>query len=130
MNHLRAAIIIVGILLPYLARIPGGTEWVEQYMWLDLGGFLFTAAFNAIAWGALLALTFLYRHAASMFFPCGLGFVFLAWAHYTLDLAADAQASIALIFIPIYSLVPTGVGALIGLVIDRRVRRADPDQAP
>ena len=99
-------------------------------MWRDLGGFLFTAAFNAIAWGALLALTFLYRHAASMFFPCGLGFVFLAWAHYTLDLAADAQASIALIFIPIYSLVPTGVGALIGLVIDRRVRRADPDQAP
>ena len=65
-----------------------------------------------------------------MFFPCGLGFVFLAWAHYTLDLAADAQASIALIFIPIYSLVPTGVGALIGLVIDRSVRRADPDQAP
>jgi hypothetical protein len=55
-------------------------------------------------------------------FPSLFGFGFLAWAHYSLDLAADAQAAIALVFIPIYALLPIGIGGAIGYVVDRRLR--------
>ena len=38
---------------------------------------------------------------------------------YGVDLAADAQAGLALLFIPIYALVPIIIGAIIGYIADR-----------
>ncbi len=119
----RLAIVLIGILLPYAARLPGGIAWLKQYTDAGLSGFLFLSAFNAIAWGAILALSFLYRRALSMAVPAVLGFGFLAWAHATLDLASDAQAPIGLVFIPIYALLPILVGGVAGYVLDRRLRR-------
>ena len=78
---------------------------------------------NAIAWGAILIASLFYQRPVSLLVPSVLGFGFLAYAHYTLDLAADAQAGVALIFIPIYALVPITVGAIIGYIVDRIVRR-------
>lgn len=80
-------------------------------------------AFNAVAWGALLGISFLYRRAISLLVPCAFGFGALAWAHATLDLRADAQSALALIFIPIYALLPIAVGGALGYVLDRRLRR-------
>jgi len=117
----RILIVIVGILLPYAARLPRGTEWVGQYTGTGLNGFLMLEAFNAIAWGGLLGLTFLIRRPTAMLVPCLLGFGFLAWLHATLDLAADAQAGIGLVLIPIDALVPIAIGGVIGLVLDRRL---------
>jgi len=51
------------------------------------------------------------------------GFALPLYGHATLDLAADAQAGIALIFIPIYSLPLVGLGWLLGLGVDRVWRR-------
>lgn len=121
----RIAIALIGILLPYAARLPRGFNWVAQYLDVGLGGFVFFGGFNAIAWGAILALGFLYKRPASLLVPSLFGFAFLAWAHYSLDLAADAQAAIALVFIPIYALLPIAVGGLIGYGVDRYLRRQD-----
>ena len=116
----RLGIAAFGMLLPYVVRIPRGSAWVQQYTDTSIGGFLFFGAFNAIAWGSLVAISFLYRQPASLLAPCLLGFGFLAWAHYNLDLASDAQAAIALIFIPIYALAPIAVGAVLAYWFDRR----------
>lgn len=124
-KKLRITIAIVGILLPYIVRVPRGTAWVEQYTNLSVGSFLFFNALNAIAWGSIVALSFFFRRPAPLLIPCAMGFAFLAWAHYTLDLASDAQAAIALIFIPIFALLPITFGGAFGYVVDRRLRRND-----
>ena len=108
--------------MPYLVRIFGGIAWFRQYADGGLFAFLFLGAFNAIAGGSLIAISYWYRRPFSLLLPCALGFGFLAWAHYSLDLAADAQAAIALVFIPIYALLPIFVGAVLGYVLDLRLR--------
>ena len=123
LRNARFIVVLVGILLPYAARLPRGIEWLRQYTDTSPGGWLFFAAFNAIAWGAILAISFMYRRPVSLVAPCILGFGFLAWAHATLDLRADAQSAIALVFIPIYALVPIALGGVMGYVVDRRMRR-------
>jgi len=116
--------VIFGILLPYAARLPRGMDWLSQYIYPGLEGWLLFGAVNAIAWGALLAVSFLYQRPASLIAPAVLGYGFLAWAHFSLDLRADAQAAVALFFIPIYALVPIAVGAVVGWAVDRRLRRS------
>ena len=120
MRMTRIIVIALGLMLPYAARLPRGIEWLQQYTSTGLLGWLFFGAFNAIAWGAILAVSFLYRRPASLLPPCLLGFGFLTWAHYSLDLASDAQAAVALIFIPILALAPILIGAVIGYFLDRR----------
>ncbi|UXA51375.1 hypothetical protein M0D46_07730 [Xanthomonas prunicola] len=122
MRNSRFILVLVGVLLPYAARLPRGVEWLAQYTGTAIGGWLFFAALNAIAWGALLGISFLYRRPVSLGIPCALGFGALAWAHNTLDLRSDAQAAIALVFIPIHALVPIAIGGLLGYVVDRRLR--------
>ena len=122
MRKARIIVVLVGLLLPYAARLPRGAEWLYQYTDTGLGGWLLFGALNAIAWGAILAVSFLYRRPVSLLVPSLLGFGFLAWAHYSLDLAADAQAAIALIFIPICALAPILAGAAIGYFLERRSR--------
>ena len=125
MNIARIIVAVAGILLPYLVRLPRGLDWAGQYTDTGFLGFAFFSAFNAIAWGSIIAVSFLYRRIISLIFPAVFGFGFLAWAHYGLDLRADAQAAIALVFIPIYSLVFIAVGGFFGFVVDRFLRRYD-----
>ena len=119
MNATRIIIAITGILLPYLVRLPLGGAWVAQYTDVSLGGLLFFSAFNAIAWGSIILLSFILRRPGPLLIPCVFGFAFLGWAHHTLDLSADAQAAIALIFIPIFALLPIAIGGALGIVLDR-----------
>ena len=119
------AIILIGISLPYIARLPGGIDWVKQYANISIGGWLFLGAFNAIAWGAVLALIKHYRHPAPIALPALFGFAFLAWAHSTVDLREDAQAAIALIFIPILALIPIAIGGVLGYFLDQWLQRGE-----
>lgn len=122
LRHARILVVVVGIALPYAARLPRGADWLHQYTDVGLGGWLFFGAFNAIAWGAILAASFLYRRPLSLLLPAIPGFGFLAWAHFSLDLTADAQAAIGLLYIPIVALAPIAVGAVIGYLVDLRTR--------
>lgn len=90
------------------------------YTRTGVDGVLLLQVCNAVAWGGLLALSFCIRRPAMLLIPCVLGFGYLAWAHASLDLAADAQSGIALVLIPIYALLPIGIGGLVGYVLDRR----------
>ena len=127
MRRARWWVVAVGMALPYLARLPGGIDWLRQYTDAGLGGALLLGGFNAIAWGAVLAISLAYRHAAALWWPALAGFGALAWAHGTLDLREDAQSAIALVFLPIYALLPIAVGGVAGWWVDRRLRaRATP----
>ncbi len=66
-----------------------------QYTSAGIGGWLILNAFNAIAWGSILGISILYRRPVSLFMPALLGFGYLAWAHYSLDLAQDARRGIS-----------------------------------
>lgn len=120
MRTARLIVILVGIVLPYAARIPRGAAWLHQYTDGGIDAWLFIAGWNAIAWVSILAISLLYRRPASLLAPTVPGFGYLAWAHHALDLNADAQAAIALIFIPIYALAPILVGGALGYAWDRR----------
>jgi hypothetical protein len=131
MKLFRCLLVVFGFALPYLARLPRGAAWLQQYTHLSgLAGFLFLSAFNAIPVIAMLALTFVYRKRSSALFPAAAGFAFLGWHHAQLDLSADAQAAIALIFIPIYALAPIALGAGLGFLFDRLCSPARPSTGP
>ena len=129
----RILIVLVGILLPYLARLPGGWAWLQQYQPTDWHSVLLIGGFNAVAWGALLLLSFVYRYPASLWPPVLIGFGFLAWAHGGVDLLEDAQSAIALVFIPVYALGAIVAGAVLGFGLDgwlaRRAKRRQPANA-
>lgn len=123
MTLARVLIVAAGILLPFAVRIPGGRAWLGQYTDGGIDGVMLIQAWNAMAWGSLLALSFLGSRPATLLVACVLGFGYLAWAHATLDLAADAQAGIGVVFIPVYAYALIAIGVIIGPVIDRRRRR-------
>jgi hypothetical protein len=108
--------------MPYLARIPGtlsrGSSWLTSYLGGGIGGFLFFGGFNAMVWGTLIGLSYLVRKPSPLIVPSVAGFGFLAYAHAHLDLASDAQAAVALVFIPIYALpfVLFGFAASVGVL--------------
>lgn len=112
-----------GALLPYLVRLIRGERWLMQY--IDVGaGALLLQAFNAIPLCGIFALTYIYRRVFPIIFPILPTFGFLAYGHYNLDLASDAQAGIALVFIPIYAVAFVAAGGVVGLLVDRLIPKA------
>jgi hypothetical protein len=125
MKTARILIALIGIALPYLARVPRGAHWLDQYIDGGLGSILFFQAFNVIAWGSLILVSFAYRRAISLLVPAIPTFGFEAWAHYSLDLTADAQASIALVMIPVFAVPLVAISGLLGYLFDRILRRPE-----
>ncbi len=108
MLRMRLAIAVGGLFLPYVARIPGtlvhGMSWVRSYTSAGLGGFALIQSFNIVAWGTLFGLSFLARSPRAILLPTVAGLGFVGVAHAGVDLAADPQNPIALLFIPLYAL--------------------------
>lgn len=124
MHRARLLVAGLGLPLPLLARLPGGLAWLAQLTDSGWQGLLFLSGCNAIAWLAMLGISLLYRRPLSLLAPCLPGFGFLAWGYFSLDLAADAQAAIGLVILPIYALAPIALGGLVGYLSDRRLRAA------
>lgn len=124
-KQIRLVIIVLGIAMPYLARLPGvathGSSWLTSYFGNGLPALLFFGAFNAICWGAALLATVGLRHVRSAWFPAVAALGSSAWMHSTVDLAADAQAALALVFIPFMTLPFTATGWIIGYFYDRHL---------
>ena len=123
----RIVVALIGIALPYLARIPGmfsrGPDWLTSYFGSGLGAFVYFGAFNAINWGAIVLGSLAFRSIPAVVVAAGVGFALPVYGHATLDLASDAQAAIGLIFIPIYSLPLVALGWLLGFGVDWALRR-------
>jgi hypothetical protein len=119
---LRLAIVVVGILLPYLARLSKSFELLSQYVFSNVFELLFFQGFNALTWGSIILTSFFYESDYSILAPALTGFGYISWAHYTLDLTVDAQAGLGIIFIPIYSIPYVVIGGIIGYLIDLYLR--------
>ena len=122
LRYARISVALVGVALPYLARVPGtfvhGPEWLTSYLGSGPGAVLFFGAANAINWGAIVLGSLAYRGIAAVVVAALVGFALPAYRHATLDLGSDAQAAIALIAIPVYSLPLVGLGWVLGFWVD------------
>lgn len=129
MWEVRIIVVIVGITLPYLMRFPGmlvhGSQWLTSFFDIGLYGVLVFQCFNATCWGTILLATFIYRDSRAVWFPVVLGFALPAFANATLDLASDAQAVIALFFVPVSAVPFAIVGAILGSIFEKRWGRND-----
>jgi len=119
MRVARGVVVIAGILVPYLARLLPGGGGVGPYVQQGLSAVLFLEVFNVIAWGSIVACSVLYRHPAALLPPALLGFGYVGWGHYVLDLSANAQAGGAIVLIPVYALPFIAVGGGGGYFLDR-----------
>jgi hypothetical protein len=80
---------------------------------------LFVELFNLPAVGVAIGLAARYHRRMLWLLPVAPGYGFLWFAHSSLDLAADAQAAVALFFIPIYALPFFAPGALLAELLHR-----------
>ena len=114
MRQARWLILIFGILMPYLARLPGipehGIGWLLSYFGSGIFAILFFQAFNMILVGVVWLFTRNLKQPLLALWPAVLGYALPFYFHATLDLAADAQAAIALIFIPIFGIPGAALG--------------------
>ena len=124
MQGTRTLILLIGIFLPYCARLVAalfmGPSWFADYLDAGLLGFVVIGAFNTINWGAVILTTLSFRHPRSSWFPAVFGFALPLVGHASLDLGADAQAAVALAVLPFASLPLVFIGWLVGLWYDRR----------
>jgi hypothetical protein len=130
MKRTKIIIAVSGILLPYLARVPGalikGPVWITTFLNQGIGGFVFFGALNAVFWGSILLAVSTYHHPRSAWFPVILGFLPPAIGYATVDLTSSSRAALNLVFLPLYALPLVLVGWLAGLRFDvkRREHRA------
>jgi len=126
MQRLRVLLIVVGVVLPYLARIPGalvhGADWFLAYVEPDLGGHLFLQAFNALAWGTVVTVSFLTSRRSVIWPTAGAAFGLVAFGHATLDLAGSSTAAVAVVFIPIYAVPFATAAAVLAALIGTLIR--------
>jgi hypothetical protein len=126
----QLAIATFGILLPYLARLPGvvirGSKWLTQMTDSGVEGFVFIGLFNAALWGSVLAATASYRHLRPYVVPLILGFSLPLYAYAHIDLASSSTAALAFVFIPLESLPLVFIGFYVGRWYDRRLSRERP----
>ena len=120
-KHLLLFVLLIGLLTPFIARIPSvpirGWEWLTDYF-PALNGLFFISAFNLIPSGAWYTIGKLNKRAPLAFwFSVAGGVSFLLFAHGSVDLRSSSTASIALLFIPIYSLGAIISGLVLGLIL-------------
>lgn len=119
MKIARLRIILIGILLPFLARIPGmlihGKNWFTSYFDGGLGGVAFISGLQMLCWGSILLATLSYKQTKAVWFPAALGFGFAGLSHGFLDLSSGSTAALGLVAIPLLSLPVVLIGWLLGL---------------
>lgn len=126
-KHLFLTCVLVGLLVPFIARLPNvptrGWEWFTDY--LPGIGFLFFGAFNLVPAGVLYGLGRASRRAPIAFWlSLAVAVAFLIWAHGTINLRSSSTAAIGLLFIPIYGAGAAIAGWVVGLVV-HAIARAD-----
>lgn len=123
MRRNRWTVAILGILMPYLSRLPGisehGWPWLTGYFGDTLWAPLFFGAFNAVCWAPVIVGSGLYKRPSTIWYPAVGALASSAVMHSTVDLAADAQAALALVVIPFLTLPFSATGWIIGYMVER-----------
>lgn len=109
------------IAMPFLSRLPGGFDWVAQYL-PDKGRFLVVALLMG-AFALVPAIVVFFAALLSkppfyfpVLFSTLVALAMLGYWHHDNDLVADAQAAISLAIIPIYAAGLAFAGALVSTV--------------
>ena len=114
-------------LLPYLSRLPYGIEWVKQYLpdpGMEIVGLLFFHAFYSIPAVILIASVYLSKRHAIPFITTFLVLsIVTVLLNHDYDLAADAQAAIGLLVIPMIEAFVAALALGVGLGIQYLVLR-------
>lgn len=123
MKTARLLIIVVGVLLPFLARIPGalieGKSWFTSYFDGGFGGVAFIIGLHVLCWGSILLATFSYKQTTAVWFPAVFGFAFAGLSHAFLNLNSSSTAALGLVAIPLLSVPVVLIGWLLGLWYQR-----------
>lgn len=124
----RIAIVLIGVAMPYLARVPGiyycRPDWLTQYLDTGILGAAVICVSNAFNWGLVLAVTCYFRSARAIAIVAAIGFALPLFGHATLDLRSDALSAIAIPMFPILALPLVGIGWLVGHLVDRKFKRS------
>lgn len=104
-KHIYAVLALVYVnLLPYLSRLPHGAEWVKQYLpdeGFFIPGLFFFHSFYSMPAVILIISVYSSKRYAIPFITTFLVLTLITvYLNHDYDLAADAQAAIGLIFIP------------------------------
>lgn len=120
------ALLLYVNLLPYACRLYRGIDWAVQYFPDHahfLSGMLFFGGFASLPALPLIAVFWLRKWLPATFaVACLVATGLLAAWHHNYDLAADAQAAIGLVFIPIYVALLTGLAAGITAVVESIIK--------
>jgi hypothetical protein len=116
----------VGLLTPYLARLPNvpirGWEWFTNYF-VGFGGTMFFSAFNLIPAVTLFAFGKASKRAPTAFwFALAAAVGFLLWAHGSIDLRSSSTAALGLIFIPVWAVGAVVAGWVVGRLVHTAIR--------
>jgi hypothetical protein len=114
MKKIRIAILVIGVLLPFL-----GIAMIGDIGHVRIRGIVLAMIAQAILWFPLILSTFTYRHPMSCLFPTVFGYGFILYAYTMNMLYPDAQGGLVFLFGPIYALVLATVGWVLGLAFDR-----------
>ena len=117
--------VLIGIFMPFFSRIPGGSEWVNQYLPSSFSGFIFHIVFGVLSTAPVVFAFLLSKRIGRkvgivMLFFSG---VFLTIAHYQNDLSLDAQSSVILVVIPIVSFLGNSCFLILSVVGSRLWQR-------
>lgn len=110
------------LIVPILSRLPKGVEWVAQYRPDEghfIGGILFFGGFALIP-AVVVFVAFLVSREPRFFpglFATAAAYATLIYLHHDNDLAADAQAALTLVFIPLFVAFIAALCAGAGLLV-------------
>ena len=107
------------LMMPFLCRIPRGSEWVAQYLpgdGMTFAGSLFILAFSAIPAVVVFCAAQVSkpRYYLPVLASAAVALLGLANYHSGNDLTADAQSAISLVIIPFYVSGPALIAAIAG----------------
>lgn len=128
-NNIVGAIVLLLYvnLLPYACRLYRGVDWAFQYLPDNthfLSSMLFFGGFASLPAFPLIALFWLRKRLPITFvIACLVATGLLVAWHHNYDLAADAQAAIGLVFIPIFAALLTGLAAGITAVVELIIKK-------
>lgn len=90
-----SSLVLVGIGLPYLARLPGvyyrGSQWLMLYVGTEPLSYVLIGVSKAINWGSILLITWRFRSVPAIIIAAAIGLAVPAFGHATLDLSADVS---------------------------------------
>ncbi len=114
------AILLAGLLCPFVARLPGavfyGMEFLLQYL-IPVKKILFISAINLIPFTVLAVVVARSASRAGVVGAVAVVFGLNLFGHGMLDLNSSSTAAVALVFIPIYTLLLVPVGYLLGRIV-------------